>query len=116
MPQRVAVFALAAIALFGFSATAMAQPYPGRTVTIVCPYPAGGPTDQTARVIADFLSKKFNQSFIRREHHRRRYVDRRHQPRHHRPRPTATRCCCTTFRSPPTPRCTRTCRSTPKKT
>jgi tripartite-type tricarboxylate transporter receptor subunit TctC len=30
----------------------------------MCPYPAGGPTDQTARVIANFLSKKFNQSFI----------------------------------------------------
>ena len=64
MPQRVAVFALAVIGLFGFTATATAQPYPGRTVTIVCPYPAGGPTDQTARVIADFLSRKFNQSFI----------------------------------------------------
>ena len=64
MPQRGAAFALAVIGLFGFTATATAQPYPGRTVTIVCPYPAGGPTDQTARVIADFLSKKFNQSFI----------------------------------------------------
>ena len=64
MPQRVAFLALAAIGLFGFTATATAQPYPGRTVTIVCPYPAGGPTDQTARVIADFLSKKFNQNFI----------------------------------------------------
>jgi tripartite-type tricarboxylate transporter receptor subunit TctC len=28
------------------------------------PYPAGGPTDQTARVIANLLSKKFNQNFI----------------------------------------------------
>ena len=64
MLQRVAVFALAAVGLFTFTATAMAQPYPGRTVTIVCPYPAGGPTDQTARVIADFLSRKFNQNFI----------------------------------------------------
>jgi tripartite-type tricarboxylate transporter receptor subunit TctC len=64
MPQRVAVFVLAAIGLFAFTAAGTAQPYPSRTVTIVCPYPAGGPTDQTARVIADFLSRKFNQSFI----------------------------------------------------
>ena len=62
--QRVAVFALAAGGLFAFTAPGTAQQYPSRTVTIVCPYPAGGPTDQTARVIANFLSKKFNQNFI----------------------------------------------------
>jgi tripartite-type tricarboxylate transporter receptor subunit TctC len=64
MLQRAAVFALATVGLLLFTATGTAQPYPSRTVTNVCPYPAGGPTDQTARVIADFLSKKFNQSFI----------------------------------------------------
>jgi tripartite-type tricarboxylate transporter receptor subunit TctC len=64
MLQRVAVFGLAAIGLFAFTAPGTAQSYPSRTVTIVCPYPAGGPTDQTARVIANFLSKKFNQNFI----------------------------------------------------
>jgi tripartite-type tricarboxylate transporter receptor subunit TctC len=64
MLQRVAVFALAAGGLFAFTAPGTAQQYPSRTVTIVCPYPAGGPTDQTARVIANFLSKKFNQNFI----------------------------------------------------
>jgi tripartite-type tricarboxylate transporter receptor subunit TctC len=64
MLQRVAVFASAAVGLVAFSAPGAAQQYPSRTVTIVCPYPAGGPTDQTARVIANFLSKKFNQNFI----------------------------------------------------
>jgi tripartite-type tricarboxylate transporter receptor subunit TctC len=64
MLQRVAVFAFAAVGLVAFSAPGTAQQYPSRTVTIMCPYPAGGPTDQTARVIANFLSKKFNQSFI----------------------------------------------------
>jgi tripartite-type tricarboxylate transporter receptor subunit TctC len=64
MLQRVAVFALAAIGMFALSPPGTAQPYPSRTVTIVCPYPAGGPTDQTARVIANFLAKKFNQNFI----------------------------------------------------
>src|ERR1700732_2573649 len=64
MLQRVAVFALAAIGMVASTAPGTAQPYPSRTVTIVCPYPAGGPTDQTARVIANFLSKKFNQNFI----------------------------------------------------
>jgi tripartite-type tricarboxylate transporter receptor subunit TctC len=64
MLQRVAVFAFAAVGLVAFSAPGAAQQYPSRAVTIVCPYPAGGPTDQTARVIANFLSKKFNQNFI----------------------------------------------------
>jgi tripartite-type tricarboxylate transporter receptor subunit TctC len=64
MLERVAAFALAAAGLLFSTAAAIAQPYPGRTVTIVCPYPAGGPTDQTARVLADFLSRKFNRSFI----------------------------------------------------
>lgn len=60
------VFA-AAVAVFGFAvftAPVTAQPYPNRTVTVVMPFPAGGPTDQLARVIAEALSKKFGQSFI----------------------------------------------------
>jgi tripartite-type tricarboxylate transporter receptor subunit TctC len=64
MLQRLAACALAVVGLLACSAPGTAQPYPSRTVTIVCPYPAGGPTDQTARVIADFLSRKFNQNFI----------------------------------------------------
>jgi tripartite-type tricarboxylate transporter receptor subunit TctC len=42
----------------------LAQNYPSRTVTIVVPYPAGGPTDATARVLAQSLSKTLNKSFI----------------------------------------------------
>jgi hypothetical protein len=32
---------------------AEAQPYPSRTVTLVVPFPAGGPTDTIGRVIAE---------------------------------------------------------------
>jgi tripartite-type tricarboxylate transporter receptor subunit TctC len=42
----------------------VAQPYPSRTVTIIVPYPAGGPTDQVARVLAQALSDKLKQNFI----------------------------------------------------
>jgi tripartite-type tricarboxylate transporter receptor subunit TctC len=62
--RRIAAVTLAVFSLFAFAAPALAQPYPNRTVTIVCPYPAGGPTDQTARQVANFLSKKFGQNFI----------------------------------------------------
>lgn len=64
MMKRVAAFAMAAVGLFVFTAPGTAQQYPSRNVTIIVPYPAGGPTDQTARVIANFLSKKFGQNFI----------------------------------------------------
>ncbi len=62
MIRRIAAIALAAIALATVSATA--EQYPSRTVTIIVPYPAGGPTDETARQVANFLSKKFGQSFV----------------------------------------------------
>jgi len=44
--------------------SAAAQDYPSRTVTIIVPYPAGGPTDQLARVLAPKFSEKLGQNFI----------------------------------------------------
>jgi tripartite-type tricarboxylate transporter receptor subunit TctC len=52
------------LTIFSRSAVAGAEDYPNRTVTIVVPYPAGGPTDQVARVLAQKLSEKFGQSFV----------------------------------------------------
>jgi tripartite-type tricarboxylate transporter receptor subunit TctC len=65
---RFHVIAAAAIGLF-FASTplatqALAQAYPSRTVSIVVPYPAGGPADESARTLAQFLSNKLKQSFI----------------------------------------------------
>jgi tripartite-type tricarboxylate transporter receptor subunit TctC len=54
--------AAAMAALFG--ACAQAQSYPSRSVTIVVPYPAGGPTDLVARQLAPKFSAKFGQNFI----------------------------------------------------
>jgi tripartite-type tricarboxylate transporter receptor subunit TctC len=41
-----------ALAIAGLTAPVRAQDYPSRPVTIVVPYPAGGPTDQVARQVA----------------------------------------------------------------
>src|SRR5258708_34784721 len=41
-----------------------AQQYPSRVVTLIVPYPAGGPTDQLPRVLAPVLSEKLGQNFI----------------------------------------------------
>ncbi len=43
---------------------AAAQTWPERTVKIVVPFTAGGPTDVYARLAADILHKKLGQSFI----------------------------------------------------
>jgi len=55
---------IAAVGALGAVAPGFAQPYPSRTVTIIVPYPAGGPTDEVARVLAAALSEKLGQSFI----------------------------------------------------
>jgi tripartite-type tricarboxylate transporter receptor subunit TctC len=56
--------ALAVFGLLALPTTGSAQHYPSRTVTIIVPYPAGGPTDETTRIVANFLSKKLGQNFI----------------------------------------------------
>lgn len=38
--------------------------YPSRTVTLVVPFPAGGATDITARLVAEGLSKKWGKSVV----------------------------------------------------
>ncbi len=55
---------VALLALIGSAFGAIAQDYPSRNVTIIVPYPAGGPTDQLARVVAPKLAEKLGQNFI----------------------------------------------------
>lgn len=43
---------------------AAAQDYPTRLITMIVPYPAGGPTDQLARMLAPRLSEKLGQNVI----------------------------------------------------
>jgi hypothetical protein len=59
------VSALAVVAaLCQFVALAKAQDYPTRPITIVVPYPAGGPTDLVGRVIADGMKRTLGQPVI----------------------------------------------------
>jgi tripartite-type tricarboxylate transporter receptor subunit TctC len=46
------------------TASASAQTYPSRPITIVVPYPAGGPTDTLARILADRMKTALAQSLI----------------------------------------------------
>jgi tripartite-type tricarboxylate transporter receptor subunit TctC len=56
--------AAGAAALPAVSRIASAQTYPSRPVRIVVPYPPGGGTDVTARLIAPYLSDGLGQQFI----------------------------------------------------
>jgi tripartite-type tricarboxylate transporter receptor subunit TctC len=51
-------------ALVATVATAHAQSYPTRPVTVIVPYPAGGPTDQVARQIAPKMGGKLGQNLV----------------------------------------------------
>jgi tripartite-type tricarboxylate transporter receptor subunit TctC len=57
------ILAATLAALAGFAA-AHAQSYPARPVTVIVPYPAGGPTDQVARQIAPKLAARLGQNFV----------------------------------------------------
>jgi tripartite-type tricarboxylate transporter receptor subunit TctC len=62
MPRRIA--ALAAAALMAFGGTAQAQTYPDRTITIVVPFAAGGPTDTVTRLVAEAMSRTLGQQIV----------------------------------------------------
>jgi tripartite-type tricarboxylate transporter receptor subunit TctC len=56
--------ATGAVALSAISSRARAQAYPTRPVRIIVGFPAGGPTDIVARVIAQWLSERLGQEFL----------------------------------------------------
>ncbi len=55
---------IAACAALGFTLAAQAQDYPSRTVTIVVPFAAGGPTDTVTRLIGQSMSKTLGHPVI----------------------------------------------------
>jgi putative tricarboxylic transport membrane protein len=62
--RRIIGFAAACFIVLAGAVPGFAQPYPSRVVTIIVPYPAGGPTDQLARAIAPALTEKLGQNVI----------------------------------------------------
>ena len=59
-----AAFMCAATAIMVACGVSVAADYPGRTVTLVVPYPPGGGVDAMARVVAAKLSDALRQQFI----------------------------------------------------
>jgi tripartite-type tricarboxylate transporter receptor subunit TctC len=62
--HRLGILLVTALAVLILGAPAHAQDYPSRTVKIVVAFPAGGPTDFVARLLADKLKGILGQGFI----------------------------------------------------
>ena len=48
----------------GISASCLAQAWPGKVVTVVVPWPAGGPSDTAARPLAKAMGESLGQTFV----------------------------------------------------
>jgi len=59
---RSAIFALAALAVA--SLPSAAQDYPSRNITMIVPYPAGGPSDVVARIVAEGMRKQLGETIV----------------------------------------------------
>ena len=55
---------ISALVLTAVAAAALAQPFPTKIITLVCPFPPGGSTDTTARIIAERMRPKLGQSVV----------------------------------------------------
>src|SRR6187431_2187863 len=55
---------MSVLSALSFSAPGRAETFPERTIKIVVPFPAGGPTDVAARVVAQALSSRLAQNVV----------------------------------------------------
>jgi tripartite-type tricarboxylate transporter receptor subunit TctC len=58
------LISIALSAVMAFAESGVAQTYPARPVTLVVPFPAGGPTDTIARIMAEGMRPSLGQSVI----------------------------------------------------
>ena len=72
MPRTSRLFALCLLCVAAAAPLAWAVDYPTRPVKWVVPYPPAGTTDVLARIVAQWLTDKMGQPFVRREQARRR--------------------------------------------
>jgi len=52
------------LAILAAPLTAFAQSYPSKPITVVVPFPAGGPSDVVARIITENMAKTLGQSMV----------------------------------------------------
>jgi tripartite-type tricarboxylate transporter receptor subunit TctC len=64
VPNVVATWMSAALFVLSLPAAGTAQSYPNRSIKVVVPFPAGGPTDTVARVVTQDLAADLGQSVV----------------------------------------------------
>src|SRR3954468_19666479 len=55
---------IAVLATAGVPPAVHAQEYPGKAITVIVPFPAGGPSDVVARIVTEQMSKRLGQSMV----------------------------------------------------
>lgn len=63
-----ALASISALSMLSLSEQSWAGAYPERSIKIVVPFPAGGPTDVAARLVAQALSSRLSQNVIVENH------------------------------------------------
>jgi tripartite-type tricarboxylate transporter receptor subunit TctC len=67
MPHSATLKGLLCLAAFGLLASppdARAQTYPSRSITVVVPFPAGGPSDVVARIVTEHMGRTLGQQMV----------------------------------------------------
>src|ERR1700745_1195145 len=59
-----ALFLAASLLIAATASSAWAQAYPSRPITVVVPFPAGGPSDVVARIVTDHMAKTLEQAIV----------------------------------------------------
>ena len=62
--RKAIVLTFALLATVAATLVAQAQNFPSRTITLIVPYPAGGPTDTIARILAERMGTALGQTMI----------------------------------------------------
>src|SRR5262245_4038323 len=65
--MRPLITSLMTFAVFGLSGLPQighAQPYPAKSVTVVVPFPAGGPSDVVARIVTEHMGRTLRQQMV----------------------------------------------------
>jgi tripartite-type tricarboxylate transporter receptor subunit TctC len=64
MASRIALVVAVALVLVAAIVPARAQDYPSRSITVIVPFPAGGPSDVVARIVTNQMSNILGQAMV----------------------------------------------------
>jgi putative tricarboxylic transport membrane protein len=62
--RMASTLALAVVGLSALPQVGRAQTYPAKSITVVVPFPAGGPSDVVARIVTEHMSRTLRQPMV----------------------------------------------------